>query len=268
MRLGYLVLLVLLIPVISTATVRLELSADPDGNSCAVADPGLNQPVSVYVLVEAYYDEYVTGIRFAAPVPPASGLTHVGDSSSFIMLGSSQSDLSVAFGECKTGPLVALTMNFYRTSEGESCVAYRIQDGALFTDCYFSELSPRVDDGVALNCESNSVPIHNESPKNGATGVALTTELSWEDGYYICDVPLSATTATALLYFGTEPDPPYRGAITSPHAIGPLAPSTTFYWRVVNADWPSFGSPVWSFTTTDKVATQPTTWGAIKALYR
>jgi len=53
------------------------------------------------------------------------------------------------------------------------------------------------------------------------------------------------------------------------HDPGPLLPSTTYYWRVVNAFCTgSTSSPVWRFTTQDPDAVLPETWSAFKQLYR
>jgi hypothetical protein len=219
------------------------------------------------------YNQGSTGVAFRAPVPVASGLTYAGESTSFYRVGNSQSGVSVGFGSCVIDATVhVMAMQFVRTSEGSSCTLYTIEPNAYFSDCFAVDNPIREYDGVALNSngQCNPVPIHNEAPVDGAVDVSLMTQLSWENGYYLCNAPLLVTdaAASASLYFGTSTDPPFVGVITSPHKIGPLQPSTKYYWRVHSEDWPYLGSPVWSFTTTNSVAVQSSTWGAIKALYR
>jgi hypothetical protein len=254
-------------PALVRATIMLQFSADADGYQCEIADPGQGGLVTVYVLMK--YSDGITGIRFSAPLPPNSGLTHVGDISSFPLVGDSQTDIAVGLETCHSEQItVIMTMLFVRTSAGEPCTLYIVQPGATYTDCTFAELLLKWVDGVALssNSQCNPVPIRNPSPADGATGVPLTTQLSWDDPYYICDAPLAAN-GTGWVYFGTTPNPPYSETITTTHTVGPLTPGTKYYWKVYN-DYPSTTSPVWSFTTTASTAVEPSTWGAIKALYR
>ena len=52
--------------------------------------------------------------------------------------------------------------------------------------------------------------------------------------------------------------------------VGPLEPNTTFYWKVhsIAGDFGDTFGPVWSFTTTNGVAAETSTWGRIKALHK
>ncbi len=80
------------------------------------------------------------------------------------------------------------------------------------------------------------------SPTNGATGVSISTTLSWTAG--------SGATSHKV-YFGTTNPPAYKteqsGTTYNP---GTLANGTTYYWRIdeVNAGGTTTGD-VWSFTT-------------------
>ena len=249
----------------------LKLSADAAGTSCEIADPGPHGAVAVHVLLD--FHSGASAVSFSAPVPEFSGLTFLYDDSPHAVVGTSQSEVSVAFGLCQPGKIVALTMYFARTSTGETCLLYPIQSGATYLDCAFNELPLPYTDGVALNSngQCNPVPIHNPFPGDGATDTPLSLELSWDNGYYLCNTPVAAQSAAAdaaFLYFGTDPDPPQVGSIGNPHAVGPLEPATTYYWKVASNEWPYLVSPIWSFTTTTNVAVETSTWGAIKALYR
>lgn len=88
------------------------------------------------------------------------------------------------------------------------------------------------------------------SPADASTDVPLGTRLTWA----------SATgTTSRTLRFGTAPDPP---AVATPerrvYSPGPLAPNTTYYWRVdeSNAAGATPG-PLWSFTTGDRPGIGP-----------
>lgn len=272
MRLSYrlsilAILACLWLPTPSSATALLKFSADPDGNSCEIADPGQWGLVTVHVLLR--YASGVTGVYFAAPIPPASGLTHVGDTSTYTLNGNSATGLAVGFGSCETGSsIVAATMQFVRTSAGEACAVYLPQSGALYSDCEFVDYPLNYTDGVVLNSngQCNPVPFRNPFPADGATDVPLSAELNWDDPYYICNAPL-ASAATGTVYFGTTTNPPYHQGATATHQVGPLQPGTRYYWKVYG-DYPYIFSPLWSFTTTNSVAVTPSTWGSIKALYR
>jgi hypothetical protein len=58
-----------------------------------------------------------------------------------------------------------------------------------------------------------------------------------------------------------------------PFDPGPLLPNTTYHWttsycNIYNYHSPCAYSEAWSFTTTDPITTEQTTWGKVKALYR
>ena len=84
----------------------------------------------------------------------------------------------------------------------------------------------------------------NPTPTNGATNVAVTTDLNWSAG---------SGASTRDVYFDTV-NPPVTKVIANGTALtydtGTMAASTTYYWRVdeKNADGNTTGM-VWSFTT-------------------
>ncbi len=91
----------------------------------------------------------------------------------------------------------------------------------------------------------------NPSPVDSATGVGLNSDLSWNctdpDGHRI----------TYDIYFGTTSPPPLviSGNTNTTFELGPLDPSTTYYWKIVARDSSPTGEikittgPIWSFTT-------------------
>ena len=255
--------------------VWLSLAADPAGTECDVADPGPGGEVSVYVILHIDGGD-VTGMWFAAPLPPNTGLTHLYDSSSYSFVGSSQSEIAVGLNSCQYGQngpsLAVLEMHFLRTAGG-SCTFYRLAQapsyGSHYSDCHFYDRLIPLRDGVVLNSDgscSHIVPPSHPIPSDGETGVPLLVDLSWDHATPVCQAVLCSGEPDSL-FLGTTPGPPGVGKFDSPHRVGPLLPATTYYWRVDSNCVDSTG-PVWSFTTTNNVATQPTTWGRIKALYR
>jgi len=81
----------------------------------------------------------------------------------------------------------------------------------------------------------------NPHPADGATGVSTTADLSWTGAF----------AESHDVYFGTSSPGTFQGNQTlATFDPGPMAPSTTYYWRIdgVNA-WGKTTGTVWSFTT-------------------
>ena len=80
------------------------------------------------------------------------------------------------------------------------------------------------------------------APANGATGVSVTTMLSWS----------AASMATSYdVYFGTSATPPFAVNMSgTSYSPGTLVSDTTYYWQIVarNSSGTS-PSAIWSFTT-------------------
>jgi hypothetical protein len=268
MRPGYwLLVLILLLPAPSRAVDYLALSGNPEGTACDIADPGPLGVATVYVLLRQ--NSGAAAVTFAAPVPPSSGLTHIADTSPYYIYGNSQSGISVGFGLCETSPTVlVMTMLFVRTSVGAPCTPYMASSGSFYWDCAADYPIPS--EGVVLNsdgtCSHVTLP-SNPVPADGSTNVPLSTVLRWDNARYVCDGMLCGNDDE--VYFGTTTDPPRLSQwVDGQASVGPLEPGTTYYWRArTGCPWSNLG-PLWSFTTTNEVATRRSTWGAIKALYR
>ncbi|UCE02013.1 MAG: hypothetical protein JSW67_12215 [Candidatus Latescibacterota bacterium] len=111
-------------------------------------------------------------------------------------------------------------------------------------------------------------------PADGATNVSPHVTLAWRVGGSICC--FGHGVPSTWVYLGTSEDPPlvlwndseqlFR--YDPPEALGA---NTIYYWRVISTHDVSCGGasgPVWSFTTSDPVALESTTWGAVKKLFR
>jgi len=257
----------------------LYLAADENAYQCVLADPGPNFPiVTIYAFISD--ETSATAVAFALQVPVASGLTFIGDASPFTVTGQSPTGVLVQFGTCLTGRTLVMSMEYLRISAPTPCTMIvpgpHPQLGAYRTDCALAP-APFQYAGLLYAGEAGCagpIAASNPSPADGASGVALTPALNWDDAIQVCTGLLSTIGdnvpgTSAYLYFGTSSDPPDLGTYTKSHTVGPLQPNTKYYWRVENsATWPYVTSATWSFTTTNDVATRPTTWGAIKALYR
>ena len=98
-----------------------------------------------------------------------------------------------------------------------------------------------------LASEPNILPATNPTPANGATGVSVTTDLSWTAG--------SGATSHDV-YFGTVSPGTFRGNQTATtYDTNTMANNTTYYWRIneKNTGGTTTGD-VWSFKTVAVVA--------------
>ena len=94
-------------------------------------------------------------------------------------------------------------------------------------------------------------------PAAAATGVALTTPLSWT---------ASGATDSSDVYFGTSNPPPLAGSTAGlTYNPGTLASNQTYYWQVVARNLAgSATSAIWSFTTLSiSLTPQTITFGSL-----
>jgi hypothetical protein len=83
----------------------------------------------------------------------------------------------------------------------------------------------------------------NPDPPHNATGVSLSSDLSWTSG--------SAATSHDV-YFGTDSDPPFvTNQTTTTFSPGTMAGDTTYFWRIDERNaWGKTTGNLWTFTTT------------------
>jgi len=246
------------------------------GYSSQLIEIGNGQYLYVYVVSDMWPPQGLSQIKFAIPTPPCVELVDLYPQPSS---GSVETGAVFDFNDCATGRKTIVNL-IYRTTIVDSCCPLMIRpydsrfeftvEGA---DC--NGFPVRVDrTNVVLyspgmtGCGGPTVP-SNPWPPDGATNVPLAPELLWES---------EPTAGTGLgvfetrLFFGLTPNPPLINAtVYPPHPLGPLAPSTTYYWQVISIVYDFGGAgvgPVWHFTTTSSTPIRSSTWGAIKALYR
>jgi hypothetical protein len=251
---------------------------DDAGSDCHLA--GTPGGFTDYYVVAVPFGDGLTGVQFAAPLPPCAGASYIGETvvPGLFSIGNSQSGIAIALGACRTEPAVVLmTIRVGFAPGTATCCPWPVVadpsapgGNVIATACHFVEIPATAltawlnDDG---SCEHPAPD--NPSPANGAADVPLPVEPSWDEHRpNYCGDPMY--TLDHNVYFGTEPDPPLAAQQQDPpYDPGSLQPNTTYYWRVeAFTGLSQASSPVWSFTTPQPLAVEKTTWGAIKALFR
>jgi len=231
--------------------------------------------VEVYVFT--FSDAGVMATQFSAPKPACmAGATYLADLNVFpVTLGNSQSGVSIGFGQCETYYCHVLTIQYFMTGATVGCCPYWVlphpnaESGKVeFVDCA-QQLFFGTPEATYVSNTANSPPlVGNPEPNPGALQQALDTKLDWT--VFRCDCLMSISWNR--VYFGTTPDPPLVNDWVEENHYDPglLQPNTTYYWKLQTFAGSSLSTttPVWSFSTVTGVATEPTSWGRIKSLYR
>ena len=237
---------------------QIGIYNDENRSSCSLSDAGSGL-ISAYVVVNS--TDGLTGVRFSVPKPDCFNAVFVSETSDYIVIGNSQTDISIATGTCRQGVTHLLTIMYQKTSPTASCCEINVeaaqgQSGIQFADCAFVErpLDPKpafINGNETCACTPGlnlppSVP-KNPTPSTGLNNVSTDVVLGWE---------ASDPEQGGLhydLYLGTSSNPPLVAShLTSPSYTPPtLAAQTLYYWKVVafDSDNLSTAGPVWSFTT-------------------
>jgi len=115
---------------------------DPVGANCNLTDaaPGL---LSLYVIHQL--SPGAVGVRFSAPTPACFLAPYLSDQSNWLIIGDSQTGISVGYNGCFPSPVVALTIHYFAQGlSGPDC-AYPVlphpEDAFIeVTDCAFNTL--------------------------------------------------------------------------------------------------------------------------------
>ena len=99
--------------------------SDPQASGCNFFDQttGLMTVYIVHVLTAG-----ATASQFAAPMPSCmTGATYLGDSSPFlVVIGSSQTGVSVGYGSCLSGPIHVLSVQYFVLGLSQTCCVYPV----------------------------------------------------------------------------------------------------------------------------------------------
>lgn len=253
------------------ARVALYSDAEFTDPYLASGAPGV---VSIYVVVHSTTP--VASVQYWAPIPDCwYGAVYLGESNQFpVVIGDSQSGVAIAFGTCLTEPIHVQTITVFAElpPPSDSCCTMvalphpQVASGEIeFVDCSLTRLFGTGSPGYIG--DENAPPIVTDrQPADGAESQPTDVQLQWTS--WSC----SPFPLTHNVYFGTTPAPPQVAIDYSLRTYdpGPLAPNTTYYWKIDAWHLGPGGtstSPVWSFTTEEGVPVEKSTWGAIKALF-
>ncbi len=246
---------------IPPGSTSIGLYSNPTGTLCSFTGdgPGL---VTAHVILRPGPGG-ATATQFAAPVPLCFGAVFLGENvpAGMLMLGTSQTGVSIAIGDCVDEPVKVLEITYMRAGGASAtCCPYPILahpiDGTIAaTDCtYDFYIVPGVTSYFNANasCQCGSAPNapsvpSNPQPTHEAVGIAFAPVMSW----FASDV--DGNLAEFDVYMGTSSPPPLvaAGLVDATYTPAPLQPLTEYFWRVVARDTDGLetSGPVWSFTT-------------------
>ena len=268
------ILVICVTPSISQ-TVFVGIYSDPTGKDCdLVLFPGVVD--TMHVVITSATPVSLTGVRFAAPLPPcASGMLAIGMPLFPVTLGDIESGISIGFGACLTTPIVAMSILVLNGDASAGCEWRVLADPneptgeVVMTDCDFELIAGFGGSVIFRGCIDEILPPFDPIPFDGVTGVTLDADVSWTTYFPEFCVGQLGCVLRHEVSFGTDPNPPIvaYGHNTQVWDPGPLLPGTTYYWGV-DPNFAFTGRPpgtIWSFTTEAAVPIKSTTWGAIKA---
>jgi hypothetical protein len=276
-------MLVFSLPVVSTADeFYYEITFAENPATIAGACNYVEHPlpgVSFEYTMKGYFvfDQPTSGVRFRLPDEyladfACPGAVQTGLSFHYPASGDPNVGVDVAFGGCVAGAVHVFTQTI--TISDDCTLGSIFGPGGTYSDIVSigCDAVERIVEDVAM-C---TAPPTNLMPADGATDVSLnpTMTCTWSSPTH-CVEGLGLVTFS--VYLGTDPGnlefagwQDYNEVV-----VGPLQPNTTYYWRmrVLDDYWNCPGvevawSPILSFTTTESVATEETSWGRLKAGYQ
>jgi hypothetical protein len=283
--------------VLADQTARAQMIgvfADQNPNSdgwCHFSQAGSQGSLYVIYYGGPYSNGDYKTVRFAVSVPTAPTFFVIGAwvmGQGDVPVSTLQSGVTVPLGSCRSDAVTVARLDYFRVSPPPACTVIKVipdpsaSSGKVeFTRCddemvYLNEGNIGGDlSGADGGCPAGPAnPPSNPVPANGATGVNLDADLSvlihWPSFVLGCR---ELYGEGSRLFFGTDPNPPLisaEGDTSFPFDVGPLQPATTYYWRVtyLNTLGATGISPTWSFRTAAPIATEASTWGRVKAMYR
>ena len=211
-------------------------------------------------------------VRFKAMAP--CGLVVVSTTSPFPFTGNPQTGVDISLPACTEAPVVVLQIAFLAPVAVSGCtwdvLPYDGKENIVLADCDGFLMKGASARGLYCGDVNSWIAPYRPDPQNGATDVPVNTLLSYVGN-------------ANVLRFGVQPpyqtdevcNAPFGSLCANPFDPGILQPYTTYHWSAVH--WCAGTCPhgdgaysdLWSFTTgSGPLATQPSTWGRVKALYR
>ena len=234
---------------------NIGLYQDESGSSCSFAN--VTGMVTVYVVVKPGVGG-THAVRFAAPIPSCFDATFVTETTAplVVAIGSSQTGISLAHGNCQTQPFSALAITYFSSGGTTPCCEFPIVPDPFTgeveaVDCAFAPqpISTRVahfNADASCPCGTSlALPIPtNPTPPDLAVDRPLNQTLAWEVS--------NSENVTFDVYFGTSASPPLVASnqVEQSYNPGPLAALTTYRWMIVaHRGLLQIPGAVWSFTT-------------------
>ncbi|HEU4928802.1 MAG TPA: FlgD immunoglobulin-like domain containing protein [Candidatus Krumholzibacteria bacterium] len=236
------------------------LYVDGAGYTCSFSGdaPGL---ITAYVVLRPDAGG-ITGIQFAAPIPPCFGGIFVSESvaGGALIIGDSQTGASIVLSGCAFNPINVLQITYFRSGGGTTpCCEYPIvPDPSLAvvtgTNCSFQEIpvaavTSRFNSDASCECHGNSAPSlpSNPFPQDNTAGQSTVPAMSW------FSFDIDGNLAEYDLYLGTTTTPPLvaSGLTEQSYVPAPLALNQQHYWRIVARDALGLetAGPLWTFRT-------------------
>jgi hypothetical protein len=260
-------LLIIVAPVFSATDITVY--SDKAGDVKCVSTPVDGELVEMYVVVTG--NDALSSVSFHLNIQPR--LIWIEDEAVFAQTeGPSPIGTAISFDGCLSPTIHVLTVRCLVSQWDyyQGC-PYIFVEGASGTDCSGQTVSVR---GGTTRVPKGACEIagpSNPSPPDHAQDVPLDALLTWT-GAPADECGDMGPGMYFSLYFGTNPNPPLilQPGTWPPQDPGDLHPGTQYYWRVLatQLNRNSKLSPLWTFRTAGPVATEPTTWGRIKSLYR
>ena len=264
-----------------SAAAYFRLYVDQYGGGCPLVLPtGI---VTVDILVNAIPFQKARLQLPDSPLGQTLGVTWVGTTTGDRLTG-----IEIDMGGC-VGPGTVLlgTMTLEIAPEDSvGCTDWEILAGCEVQDCngvwrpatpvqHQVGMDPQGCLDCCWQCCYGSLSPYHLYPPDGASGVSLTAQLSWETLLGVTSSPPYSNC-----YVTISTDPTCGSGTTYPVdclTFSPdfLEPGTTYYWRVAwgildGACTDNLGgwSPWYSFTTQGPTQGESMTWGSVKAFYR
>lgn len=266
-----------------SAAAYFQLYVDQFGGTCPLVLPtGL---VTVNILVNAIPFQKARLQLPDSPLGQTLGVTWVGTTTGDRLTG-----IEIDMGGCVGPGSVSLGTMFLEITpeDSVSCTDWEILAGCEVQDCdgvwrpatpvqHQVGTDPQGCIDCCWQCCYGSLSPYNLYPRDGASGVPLTAQFSWET---MIDVTSNPPFSGCSVTISTDPTCG-SGTVypvdcsTAKFSPDFLEPGTTYYWRVswfIQDGGCSDGlwgySPWHSFTTGGPSPAESKTWGSVKALYR
>ena len=171
MLLPVLALLLVSITFSATASIaqdKVELFVDEGRTVCSLSD---NVPAVVSLHVFLTGPDNATLVGFKATLPDCwQGATWLADVTPYVSIGTSQGEMSVAFGQCLTPPVHAVEIQVATSGTSLPCCEVKILQPISFplqiVDCGFAEVNATAGQSVMVNPNAScpcTTPVATES---------------------------------------------------------------------------------------------------------